>query len=72
MMTSIEATQHRSAAVAELLEWFEPEQANFRADEADGHVVLIARVSAPKARPIVSRVLRRHFPDVDIRFEAGS
>jgi hypothetical protein len=69
VMTTIEATKHRSAAVAELLDWFEPEQANFRTDEADGNLILIARVSAPKARPIVTRVLRRHFPDVDVRFE---
>jgi hypothetical protein len=68
-MTLIEIARHRSAAVAELLDWFEPEQANFRTDEADGQLVVIARVAFPRARPLVTRVLRRHFPEVAVQFE---
>jgi hypothetical protein len=69
MMTLIEIKQRRSAAVAELSEWFDPEKANFRADEAEGGLVVVARVSAPKARPIVASVIRRHFPNAEVQFE---
>jgi hypothetical protein len=69
-MTLIEIKHRRSAAVAELSDWFDPEQANFRTAEADGQLVVIARVPAPKARPVVVNVLRRHFPDAAVQFEA--
>lgn len=68
-MTLMEMKARRSAASNELLEWLDPENASFRTSETNNQLVVIARVPAPKARPIVASVLRRHFPDSELQFE---
>lgn len=69
-MHQAEITRRRAAAFADLSEWFDIEQRDLRTAEANGCLVLIARVSGSKAQFTARWLINRHFPDVAVHFEA--
>jgi hypothetical protein len=68
-MLQTEVTQRRAAALADLTQWFDMEPADLRTANADGQLVVIARLPGSKARKTATRLLGQHFPSAPVRFE---
>jgi hypothetical protein len=67
-MTQPEITQRRSAAFADLSEWFDLEPTDFRILAVPEGVELVARLHGTKARAAALRIINRHFPGVPVNF----
>jgi len=67
-MTQDEVRRRRSAAFAELSQWFDMMPADLRTVDSDGQLQVIARVAGAKARQAARRLLHEHFPGAPISF----
>ncbi len=69
-VTQDEIRQRRSAALAELSQWFDMMPGDLRTVDTDGQVRVIARVSGAKAQQTARRLLQEHFPGSPVSFES--
>jgi len=68
-MLKAEITERRTAAFADLCQWFDVGPMDVRTVDADGELVVIARVPGAKAQAMALRLLGTHFPGTPVRFE---
>ena len=68
-MLQTEITERRFAAFAELSQWFDVAPADVRTADADGELVVIARVPGANAQAMALRLLGQHFPGTPVHFE---